>query len=134
MDFSKLMDYVKQEEHIMVLYLVGSHDTPYQTPLSDIDFAIISEQKLEFEKQAQILGRFVDLLGTDNVDVIFLPGSGLPIQHKVISSGRLLYSRDETFLADFIECTIKSYGDFEIFLNRFYQDYDAGMRREFGHD
>ena len=134
MDVSKIIDYARQEARIMVLYLVGSYDTPYQTPLSDVDFAIISKHRLKFDDQVEILGRFTGMLRTDNVDIIFLPGAGVRVQHKVISQGRLLYCRDETFLADFVERTIKLYGDFEPFLTRFYRDYDARLREEYKHD
>ncbi|MGI6672794.1 MAG: hypothetical protein ACOX53_00365 [Limnochordia bacterium] len=37
--------------------------------------------------------------GTDAVDIVFLPGAGLPLQHEVLSSGRLLFSRDADFLS-----------------------------------
>lgn len=134
MDVSKIIDYARQEARIMVLYLVGSYDTPYQTPLSDVDFAIISKHRLKFDDQVEILGRFTGMLKTDNVDIIFLPGAGVRVQHKVISQGRLLYCRDETFLTDFVERTIKLSGDFEPFLTRFYRDYDARLREEYKHD
>jgi uncharacterized protein YutE (UPF0331/DUF86 family) len=56
------------------------------------------------------------------------------MQHKVLSEGRLLYSRDPIFLADFTERTIKRYCDLQIDLNQFSSDYDTGLREEFGND
>jgi predicted nucleotidyltransferase len=134
MDMTSVIDYTKQNENMMVLYLVGSFDTRYHTPLSDIDFAVISRNEMKFNEQAKVLSDFMEILHTDNVDIIFLPGAGLPMQHKVLSNGRLLYNRDPIFLANFIEQTIKLYCDFQIDLNQFYRDYDIGLREEFGYD
>lgn len=134
MEIANIVDYVKENGAVMALYLVGSFGTRYYTPLSDIDFAIISKRKMKFEDQAKVLGNFMDILRTDNVDIIFLPGAGLRMQHKVLSEGRLLYSRDPIFLADFTEYTIKRYCDLQIDLREFYRDYDIGLREEFGHD
>ena len=134
MEIANVINYAKQIENVMALYLVGSFDTPYHTPLSDIDFAVILKEKMEFSEQAKILTDIMEILKTDRVDIIFLPGAGLPIQHKVLRDGRLLYNRDTIFLADFIEATIKRYCDFQIDLNQFYRDYDIGLREEFGYD
>lgn len=134
MEIAKVINYVKQNESVMALYLVGSFGTSYHLPLSDIDFAVISREKMDFTKQAKILSDFMELLQTDDVDIIFLPGAGLRMQHKVLRCGRPLYTRDAVFLADFIERTIKLYCDFQIDLNQFYRDYDLGLREEFGYD
>ncbi|HAI52607.1 type VII toxin-antitoxin system MntA family adenylyltransferase antitoxin [Candidatus Darwinibacter acetoxidans] len=134
LDFSGVIHYAQHHDRIMALYLVGSYGTGYHTPLSDIDFAVISRESLGFAEQAAILTDFMDILGRDDVDIIFLPGAGLVLQHKVLSEGTLLYNRDEVFLADFVEYTIKYYCDFQIDLNQFYRDYDLGLLEEYGHD
>ena len=109
MDESGVIHSASHHDRIMALYLVGPYGTGYHPPLSEIAFAVISRERLGFAEQDAILTDFMDILGRDDVDIIFLPGAGLVLQHRVLRDGTVLYNRDEVCLADFVEYMIKYY-------------------------
>ncbi|HHY15954.1 MAG TPA: hypothetical protein GX521_07755 [Firmicutes bacterium] len=87
--------------------------------LSDLDFALLTTEVLSVSEQLGFSAAFSDILKDDSVDLVFLNSSSLPLQYKTLEDGQLLYSRDDVFLADFVEIVIKRYCDFSIFLDRF---------------
>ncbi len=99
--------------------------------LSDLDFALLTTEVLSVSEQLGFSATFSDILKDDRLDLVFLNSSSLPLQYKTLEDGQLLYSRDDDFLADFVEIVIKRYCDFSIFLDRFYRDYDHGLRKGF---
>lgn len=130
-ELQNLIEFIKGDEQIMALYLIGSYGTPYQTPLSDIDFAVLSRKTLDYDQQYQLIEGFSSLLEINDVDVVFLNRAPLSLRYKVLEEGRLLYSRNRIFLSDFVEWTVKQYCDFAIDLKQFYQDYDGALLEEF---
>lgn len=133
-EFKSLVQLVENDDRIMTLYLIGSYDTPYYGALSDLDFAVLTKRTLDAQEQLSLLGAFSAVLTSDAVDLVFLNRAPLTLQHKVLAEGRLLYNRDNVFLADFSERTIKLYCDFAIDLKQFYREYDEALRKEFLHD
>ena len=56
------------------------------------------------------------------------------LQQQELSGGTHMYNRDEVFLADFVEYTIKYYCDFQIALYHFFLEFDLGLLEEYGLD
>jgi predicted nucleotidyltransferase len=127
----QLKRYLMADERFMVVYLFGSYGTEYQHALSDVDFGILTRNRLNFDEELEIISKFAELLHEDDVNLVFLNRSDLIINQRVITTGRLIFCRDDVFLADFIEFVIKRYCDFQIDLGMFYQDYDLGLKEEF---
>jgi predicted nucleotidyltransferase len=127
----KLNEYFTANERIMAVYLFGSYGTVYQTPLSDVDFGVLTIEKTTFDEELKILADFTGLLEEDDINIVFFNKADLVIQHNILATGRLLYCRDQLFLADFIEYINKRYCDFRIDLDRFNIDYDLGLKEEF---
>ena len=130
-DLERAADYASQCDEIMALYLIGSHGTQHQTPLSDVDFAFLTRHALDIKRQTEIEAELSDIVNLDNIDVVFLDRASLQFRYKVLAEGRLLYQRDAVFLSDFQERTVKLYLDFAIDLDQFNRDYDHALRKEF---
>jgi predicted nucleotidyltransferase len=130
-EFRRLITFADQDKRIQALFLIGSYGTSHYNALSDLDFAVLTREVLSVSEQLAFSAAFSDILKDDRVDLVFLNSSSLALQYKILEDGQLLYSRDDVFLADFVEIVNKRYCDFSIFLNQFYKDYDYGLRKEF---
>ncbi len=129
-EFQRVITFAGQDERIQALFLIGSYGTPHYNALSNLDFALLTTETLSVSEQLAFSAVFSDILKDDRVDLFFLNSSSLPLQYKVLEDGQLLYSRDDDFLADFVEIAIKRYCDVSIFLNQFCKDYDYGLQKE----
>lgn len=119
---------------LVALYLYGSYDTPHQTPLSDVDLAVLfAEDALPGpDERLRITGVAIEALREDDVSLVFLNRAPLPFQHEVLRTGRPLLVRDEVALADFRERVVDRYCDFVIDYEAMRADYDEGLRRGYG--
>ena len=114
-------------------YLYGSYGTPFQTPLSDVDIALIfaDGQVPSSRQHVELIGRITETLHEDDVSVTILNNAPLAFQHRVLERGRILLVRDELAHADFVEITITRYCDFAIDEARFFEEYDRALIEEY---
>ncbi len=131
--FREIVRYCDGEEDILALYLYGSYGTPYQTPLSDVDLAVLPmpgspwSMRRELEVHAEIasIGR------SDDINVVNLRTVPVTLQIRVLDTGKTLYVRDPGLLADFVAAVIVRHADFTPDLAAFYRDWDSAIREEF---
>lgn len=128
-----LIKYLHSETRIMAAFIFGSYDTRFQTPLSDLDLALLTRKPTSIQEELDIHSVIGAILQEEDVNIIFLQKTDLPMQYKILSTGRLIYSSDRIFLADFTERVIKLFCDFQIDLEEFYNDYDQALREEYLH-
>lgn len=115
-------------------FVFGSYGTEHQTPLSDVDIAVLFRYGAEpdLERELSFKEEICDIAGEENVDLVVINRAPLPLQHRILSTGRQLFVADEIQLADFIEGVIKRYPDLKIDLDSFYRDYDEAFREAYG--
>jgi predicted nucleotidyltransferase len=118
---------------LAAVYLYGSYGTPFQTPLSDVDIALIFGEEIEPSSapQVELIGRVAGALHEDDVSVTILNRAPLAMQHSVLAEGRPLLILDEIAHADFVERTITRYSDFAIDEARFFEEYDRALVEEY---
>lgn len=114
-------------------YLYGSYGTPSQTPLSDIDLALVFEEGREpsLEQVVEVIGLVCGALREDDVSVTVLNHAPLAFRHKVLAEGTRLLLLDEIAHADFVERTITRYPDFAVDEGRFFEEYDRALVEEY---
>ncbi|EEG79083.1 type VII toxin-antitoxin system MntA family adenylyltransferase antitoxin [Dethiobacter alkaliphilus] len=117
--------------HVQTVFLFGSYGTEYQTPLSDIDFAVYFNKKVSVDDEADLLSKLSIALDTDRVDLVNLNKAPLSLQFNVISEGKIIYERDYIATCDFIEKVIKYYQDYAITLHKFNRVYDQSFREAY---
>lgn len=128
-----LEHYFAGNDLIVAAFLFGSYDTRYQTPLSDVDLAVLTKKPTSSEEELDFFTAISRILQEDDINVSFLQKTDLPMQYKILSTGRLLYCNDPILLADFTERVTKLFCDFQIDLQRFYNEYDQALREEYLH-
>ncbi|MBT9258271.1 MAG: nucleotidyltransferase domain-containing protein [Clostridiales bacterium] len=115
-------------------FLHGSYGTSDQTPLSDVDLALVYRpgRLPTLDEELRLIGDVEDTLGIEDVSITVLNRAPLPFQFRVVANGRLLYCADAIALADFQERVCKLYGDFVIDYERFLAEYDQALLEAYG--
>ncbi|MCL5045328.1 MAG: nucleotidyltransferase domain-containing protein [Actinobacteria bacterium] len=118
------------DSRILAAYIFGSYGTPDQTPLSDVDLAVLFEEgvKVSLDDELALSAALSSIAREDDLNLIILNKAPVDLQFKVISTGRPLFRRDSLRVADFVERVLKLYGDFGVDLAQFNRDYEARLR------
>jgi len=90
---------VSDDQDVLALYLFGSGAQNCLQPLSDLDFGILLSRgfgkKQRFAKQIELIGRFNDFFGTDEIDLMVLNDAPPRVSFNIIKHGKLLFFRDK---------------------------------------
>lgn len=117
---------------VLTAFIFGSYGTSNQTALSDIDFAVLFNKKLELKDEAGFLLSLSQFLGTDRVELVNLNKAPLTLQFRAISQGKIVYERDYITTCDFLEKVADLYQDYVIDLNYYYKEYDEALKEAYG--
>lgn len=130
----ELLERLKTVPGLVAVYLYGSYGTRFQTPLSDVDLALIFRfgNEPSFDEELRLTALVCEILREEDVSVTFLNRSPSPFQYRVLSTGRKLLITDEIAHADFLEWVCKRHGDFVIDYERFLREYDEGLVEAYG--
>ncbi len=94
----QLIEELRADGDIVALYLFGSFAAGKQTPVSDIDLAVILDHdfppKRCFEKKLALLATITSLLKTDEVDLVILNQAPPALAYRILGEGRLLYEKE----------------------------------------
>lgn len=92
-----LVEKLSLDGDIVALYLFGSYAEGRQTPVSDVDLAVLLERnfprKYYFEKKLNLLSRVTSILKTDEVDLIVLNQAPPAFSYQVLYKGKLLFEK-----------------------------------------
>jgi predicted nucleotidyltransferase len=110
----------ESEENILVAYLFGSRAKDLNTPLSDIDIAILLSEipKSLLEFYLYMVNKLSEVVG-DNLDLIILNVAPPMLKHQVIKYGKVIYTRNERERIIFESMAECEYLDFSRALRRY---------------
>lgn len=118
------------DPRVLGVWLFGSQADGTATPQSDIDLAVLFDRELTWDEQMGFEVAVCEILRTDDVDVVDLRRVKLPLRAYAVT-GKVLYERDYAGVSDFIERTLIEYYDYAPFLQRYDQDFFAGLRKDY---
>lgn len=130
-----LRRYLEDLDGLVAAWIYGSYGTPEQTPLSDLDLALLFRKGKvpEFKRQLEIYAKIPEILHEDDdVSVTILNRSPVVFQMRVLQTGRQLIWRDPIALADFVEFVISRHADYIVDHQRFTEDYDQALVERYG--
>jgi len=109
------INYLQRREDIEFAYLFGSFGKGKPFPLSDIDIAVyLKNIKNLSDKRLEILGTLIDLLQTDEIDLIILNNAPLTLQMKILESRKVIVDHNPFLRHQFESITMRKYFDFSI--------------------
>jgi uncharacterized protein len=126
---SKLRDaqaFLDENPKVLFAYLFGGLAKGAQGPLSDVDIAVFLTPQADFAAaKLELVGQLIDILSTDELDLVVLNTASLPISAEILRNKRLLTDKDPFFRHKFESLTLRKYFDFSIkesaIFNRRYQ-------------
>jgi predicted nucleotidyltransferase len=123
---------------IVAAYQFGSTVRGQESPLSDLDIAILVDDRrapsaLELLRIELILAHELQKhLGVPEIDLITLNRQRLPLQHGILRTGRLIYEADRKYRIRFSQKVIEDYLDFQPTLALIGQYHTRGRLRRCG--
>ena len=118
---AELEQYFASKPQVALAYLFGSQASGKVHPGSDLDLGILLAENIpqrEYTGQRlEIIGDLMQLLKSNDVDVVILNQVPLVMRYQVISNGKLLFCRDRQEAIDFRVQTLNSYFDFQPILD-----------------
>lgn len=109
------------KEYINAVLLFGSLAVEKETPLSDVDLAILYRRSLKGSEldqlHSQVWGITTDLLQSEDIDFINLNSAPLSMQYGAIKHAKILVLNSREAYIDFWEQSVKYYLDFKPLLD-----------------
>ncbi len=110
-----LKDFMARQPEVRLAYLFGSHGRGTANALSDVDLAILLDERLSLAEQGQahvrLMGDLMGLLHRDDVDLVILNRAPLLLRHRVLRDGNLVFAADDQERARFAADTLQRYLD-----------------------
>ncbi|HVT16819.1 MAG TPA: nucleotidyltransferase domain-containing protein [Thermoanaerobaculia bacterium] len=131
-----LRAYLEGLDGLVAAWIYGSYGTPLQTPLSDLDLALLfrHERVPDFAQTLGLNSAISGLLHENDVSVAILNRLPVVFQHRVLKTGRQLLCREPEALADFVENVLIRHSDYVVDHERFLADYDRALVERYAHD
>jgi predicted nucleotidyltransferase len=131
-----LRNYLGGLDGLVAAWIYGSYGTPYQTPLSDVDLALLfrREKLPDFYGHGRLYTDIHAILHEEDVSVTILNRSPVLFQFRVLETGRQLVCSDPVALADFVESVISRHADYIVDHQRFCREYDQALVERYAHD
>jgi len=106
---------VAGQRDLLAVYVFGSTAGGTQTPLSDLDLAVllpdsVPEQEY-FERRLTLAGELSSLLSEDRVDLVLLNEAPPLLRHRVVTRGTRVYTGNERACSAFERRAISEYLD-----------------------
>ena len=106
---------LEENPRVVFAYIFGSIARGAQTPFSDVDIAVyVSEGADLVSEKLEILGKLIEAIETDDIDLVLLNTAPLPLQARVLKDKELLIDRNPHFRHIFESLIIRKYLDFSI--------------------
>ena len=110
---------------VIFAYLFGNLAKDIVNPLSDIDIALYLKRGTNFTKEKMnILQDLIDLLGTEEIDLVLLNTAPLTLKARIVENKKILVDKEPFLRHSFESLVLREYFDFskkeeEIFKRRF---------------
>jgi predicted nucleotidyltransferase len=109
----RAVDYLRSVPDIAFVYLFGTLAKRKPLPLSDIDIAIYCREDTDFiENKLEILGKLIEILQTDEIDLVILNRASLPLRMKILENKKVIVDNDPFLRHSYESLTMREYFDF----------------------
>jgi len=119
-------EYLESRDDVVFAYLFGGLSKGKPNPLSDVDIAIYIDSRVDPVKtKKDVIQKLVDILKTDNIDLIVLNQSSLTLSMNVLKSNQILADKKPFVRHSYQSLIMRKYFDYSqlesgILKRRFY--------------
>jgi predicted nucleotidyltransferase len=107
--------YLESQAEVRFAYLFGGLAAGRSGPLSDIDLAVyLKEGSRASSVKIKLLNNLIDLLRTEEIDLVILNAAPLPLAYRVLKNKRILVDRDPFLRHRYESLIIREYLDFSV--------------------
>ena len=111
-NLASVKNYFESRKDVLFAYLFGSLSKGKPSPLSDVDVAVFLREGDLLEKRLEILGHLMEILKTDEVDLVILNTAPLPLRMRIIQQKTLLADNEPFARHIFESATTRTFLDF----------------------
>ena len=116
-DLKRIVTYFKGREEVSALYVFGSLANGRETKESDIDIAVLVDEKKLKRKNFELLKRRYyaasPYFSLRPVDIVLLNTAPPFLKHQVLKTGKILFDRNRKLRVRFTAQAITEYLDFK---------------------
>ena len=113
---------LESNSDILFAYLFGSLAKEKPTPLSDVDIAIFLKRDANFlENKVDTLSMLIDILQTDEIDLIILNTASLPLSMRIIGNKKVLVDKAPFVRHRYESLIMREYFDFSVNESRIFR-------------
>ena len=106
-------EYLRSEVDVLFAYLFGSLSVGRIGPLSDVDIAVYLGEKISLaDKKLEILGNLVNILRTDEIDLVVLNKAPLTLRMKILENKKIIVDKAPFLRHRYESLTMRKYFDF----------------------
>ena len=107
--------YLESHPKVLFSYFFGSLAKGTLSPLSDVDIAIFLKKGNNLaDRKLEILGKLIDILETDEIDLVVLNTTDLPLIMGVLNNKKLIVDKDPFARHQFESLMMRKYFDFSV--------------------
>ena len=107
--------YLQSSPDVLFAYLFGSLAKGKPLPLSDIDIAVYLAEGADIHEQKMgILGKLIEILQTDEIDLVILNKSPLTLSMQILKSKKVMVDKVPFIRHQYESLTMRKYFDFSI--------------------
>jgi len=119
-------------DNLIALWLFGSYAKGNQTPLSDIDIAYLSLDRLETSRVEELDKKLYNSLSrlfeTDDISLVNLRDASINLIFSTLQEGRILFCRTDEEISDFKEHIMNLYPEAKRIRRTVLLDFEAQMK------
>jgi len=111
----KAQEYLQSRPDIFFAYLFGSLAQKKPKPLSDVDLAVFMKDSThQSDRKLEILGHLVELLKTDEVDLVILNTAPLSLKMRILKNRKVIADNVPSERHKFESLTMRQSFDFAV--------------------
>lgn len=133
-DINRIINYFKNRDEVSALYLFGSTVQDRETKDSDIDIAVlINEKRLKRKNFDHLKNDYYNASPTFSlrpVDIVILNTASPFLKHRVLKTGKILFDRNKKLRVNFTARAIIEYIDFRPIEEIFNKAVSNRVRRQ----
>ncbi len=108
-------DYLRSHGNVLFAYLFGSLAKGDPLPLSDVDIAVFLKEAANLaECKFELLGGLINILQTDEIDLVVLNKADLPLVMNVLKNKKVIVDKEPFTRHRFESLVMRKYFDFSV--------------------